>query len=606
MHGWQRRPRVALRPAPRSHYFPTMSNAPARSLSIALAQLNPVLGDLAGNLAKLRRVRADAAGKGADLLVLPELYVCGYPPEDLVRKPAFAAACRAAVEQLATDLGPGPAVLVGTVWPENGKVYNAVALLDEGKVAAVRLKVDLPNYGVFDEKRVFDPGPLPGPINFRGVKIGVPICEDIWTDEVTECLAECGAELLIVPNGSPFDWKKIDVRMNIAVARVTETGLPLAYLNQIGGQDELVFDGASFVLNADASLAVQLPDWEEALVVTHWERTESGWQCKSGPRARLEEEDAAGYHASVLGLRDYVDKNRFPSVVLGLSGGIDSALVAAMATDAFGADRVHCVMLPYRYTSSDSLTDAAACAKALGVRYDTVPIAPAVDGFYQMLAPVFGNRAPDTTEENVQSRARGTTLMAISNKNGSMLLTTGNKSEMSVGYATIYGDMNGGFNPIKDLYKMEVYRLAAWRNTNVPRGGKGPGGIVIPERILTKAPSAELRENQTDQDSLPPYDALDDILSCLVENEMPLPEIIARGHAPETVKRIERLLYLAEYKRRQAAPGVKISSRSFGRDRRYPITNRFREDLAAKQDAAPASQRTPQLVQPRADGGDVS
>jgi len=584
-----------------------MSNAPARSLSIALAQLNPVLGDIAGNLAKLRRARSDAAAQGADLLVLPELYVSGYPPEDLVRKSAFAAGCRTAVEQLAADLGPGPAVLVGTVWPEDGKVYNAVALLDEGKVAAVRLKVDLPNYGVFDEKRVFDAGPLPGPINFRGVKIGVPICEDIWTDEVTECLAECGAELLIVPNGSPFDWKKIDVRMNIAVSRVTETGLPLAYLNQIGGQDELVFDGASFVLNADASLAVQLPDWEEALVVTHWERTEQGWHCKSGPRAHLEEDDAAAYHASVLGLRDYVDKNRFPGVVLGLSGGIDSALVAAMATDAFGADRVHCVMLPYRYTSSDSLADAAACAQALGVRYDTVPIAPAVDGFYQMLAPVFGNRAPDTTEENVQSRARGTTLMAISNKNGTMLLTTGNKSEMSVGYATIYGDMNGGFNPIKDLYKMEVYRLARWRNANVPRGGKGPGGIVIPERILTKAPSAELRENQTDQDSLPPYDVLDDILSCLVEHEMPLPDIIARGHAPETVKRIERLLYLAEYKRRQAAPGVKISSRSFGRDRRYPITNRFREDLAAPEPRSKAPvQRTPQLVQPRADGGEVS
>ena len=584
-----------------------MSNAPTRSLSIALAQLNPVLGDIAGNLAKLRRVRIDAARQGADLLVLPELYVSGYPPEDLVRKPAFAAACRAAVEQLATDLGPGPAVLIGTVWPEDGKVYNAVALLDEGKVVAVRLKVDLPNYGVFDEKRVFDAGPLPGPINFRGVKIGVPICEDIWTDEVTECLAECGAELLIVPNGSPFDWKKIDVRMNIAVARVTETGLPMVYLNQIGGQDELVFDGASFVLNADASLAVQLPDWEESLVVTQWTRTEDGWQCKSGPRAHLEEDDAAAYHASVLGLRDYVDKNRFPGVVLGLSGGIDSALVAAMATDAFGADRVHCVMLPYRYTSSDSLDDAAACANALGVRYDTVPIAPAVDGFYQMLAPVFGNRAPDTTEENVQSRARGTTLMAISNKNGSMLLTTGNKSEMSVGYATIYGDMNGGFNPIKDLYKMEVYRLSRWRNANVPRGGKGPGGIVIPERILTKAPSAELRENQTDQDSLPPYDALDDMLACLVEHEMSLPEIIARGHAPETVKRIERLLYLAEYKRRQAAPGVKISSRSFGRDRRYPITNRFREELTAPEPASKAPvQRTPQLVQPRADGGDVS
>ena len=585
-----------------------MPNTPTRTLKIALAQLNPILGDLAGNLEKLTRARGEAARLGADLLALPELFISGYPPEDLVRKPAFAAACRATIEKLAGDLGPGPAVLVGGVWPEGGKVYNAVALLDEGKVAAVRLKVDLPNYGVFDEKRVFDAGPLPGPILFRGVKIGVPICEDIWTDEVTECLAECGAEIFIVPNGSPFDWKKSDVRLNIAAARVTETGLPMAYLNQIGGQDELVFDGASFVLNADASLAVQMPDWEEALVLTEWEKTESGtWRCLPGEKAVLEEGDSAGYHASVLGLRDYVDKNRFPSVVLGLSGGIDSALVAAMAADALGPERVRAVMLPYRYTSSDSLADAEACAKALGVRYDTVPIAPAVDGFYAMLAPVFANRPPDTTEENIQSRARGTTLMAISNKDGSMLLTTGNKSEMSVGYATIYGDMNGGFNPIKDLYKMEVYRLSAWRNTNVPRGGKAPGGVVIPPRILTKAPSAELRENQTDQDSLPPYPALDDILSCLVENEMPLPEIVARGHAPETVKRIERLLYLAEYKRRQAAPGVKISSRSFGRDRRYPITNRFREEVTAAQpEQAPTKPRAPQLVQPRADGGDVS
>ncbi len=585
-----------------------MPNTSARALNIALAQLNPILGDLAGNRERLLRARTEAARQGADLLVLPELFISGYPPEDLVRKPAFAAACRAEVEKLARDLGPGPAVLVGSVWPEGGKVYNAVALLDEGKVAAVRLKVDLPNYGVFDEKRVFDAGPLPGPILFRGVKLGVPICEDIWTDEVTECLAECGAEIFIVPNGSPFDWKKSDVRLNIAAARVTETGLPLAYLNQIGGQDELVFDGASFVLNADASLAIQMPDWEEAIVLTRWERTDNGgWRCVPGEKAVIEEGDSAGYHASVLGLRDYVEKNRFPSVVLGLSGGIDSALVAAMAADALGPDRVRAVMLPYRYTSNDSLTDAAACAKALGIRYDTVPIAPAVDGFYAMLAPVFANRPPDTTEENVQSRARGTTLMAISNKDGSMLLTTGNKSEMSVGYATIYGDMNGGFNPIKDLYKMEVYRLSEWRNANVPRGGKAPAGVVIPPRILTKAPSAELRENQTDQDSLPPYPVLDDILNCLVENEMPLPEIIARGHAPETVKRIERLLYLAEYKRRQAAPGVKISSRSFGRDRRYPITNRFREEVvASKPEEMSPKPRSPQLVQPRADGGDVS
>ncbi len=573
------------------------------TLKIALAQLNPVVGDIAGNVARLERARADAAGLGADLVLFPELFICGYPPEDLVRKPAFANACREAVEDLAVRLGPGPAVLVGTVWPDGDKVYNAVALVDEGRVAAVRYKVDLPNYGPFDEKRVFDAGPLPGPISFRGVRLGVPICEDIWKEEVVECLSECGAEILLVPNGSPFDWRKADVRLNVAVARVMEAGLPLAYVNQVGGQDELVFDGASFVLNRDASLAVQMPAWEEGLVVTDWERDGDGWRCNPGAKALLEEGDAAAYHAAMLCLRDYVNKNGFPGVVLGLSGGVDSALVAALAVDALGPDRVHAVMLPYRFTSSESLTDAAACADALGVRYDTVPIAPAVEGIYGMLAPMFAGRERDLTEENVQSRVRGTTLMAISNKLGSMLVTTGNKSEMSVGYATIYGDMNGGFNPVKDLYKTEVFRLCRWRNANVPRGGKGPAGVVIPESIITKPPSAELRENQKDQDSLPPYEVLDDILSCLVENEMSLAAIVARGHPVETVKRVERLLYLAEYKRRQAAPGVKISARSFGRDRRYPITNKFREDPTRMPRHAVSS--APPLVLPRAEGGDV-
>ncbi|MEZ5850278.1 MAG: NAD+ synthase [Hyphomicrobiaceae bacterium] len=560
------------------------------TIKIALAQMNPTLGDLAGNAEKLKRARADAAAQGADLVVFPELYISGYPPEDLVRKPAFAAACRVAVEKLARELTDGPAVLVGTVWPEDDKVYNAVALIENGRITGVRYKVDLPNYGVFDEKRVFDAGPLPGPLSFRGVRIGVPICEDIWKEDVCECLAECGAEMLVVPNGSPFDWRKSDVRLNVAVARVTETGLPLVYLNQFGGQDELVFDGASFVLNADCSLAVQMPGWQESLVVTTWNRTADGWRCETGPRVTLEEGDSAAYHACMIGLRDYVNKNGFPGVVLGLSGGVDSALVAALGADALGPDRVHAVMLPYRFTSDESLSDAAACAQALAMRYDTVPIAPAVEGLYGMLEPLFAGRQRDIAEENVQSRVRGTTLMAISNKFGSMLVTTGNKSEMSVGYATIYGDMNGGFNPIKDLYKMEVYRLCRWRNANVPKTGMGAAGIVVPENIITKAPSAELRENQKDQDSLPPYEQLDDILACLVEQEMPLSEIVKRGHEPEIVKKIERLLYLAEYKRRQAAPGVKISARNFGRDRRYPVTNRFREDIAGyviDQESAP-------------------
>jgi NAD+ synthase len=549
-------------------------------LKIAIAQANPIVGDIDGNIAKLREMRARAAGLGADVVVFSELFVTGYPPEDLVLKPAFPAAARARLEALAADIGPGPAVLTGTVWPENGHVYNAVVLIDNGKVDAVRFKVDLPNYGVFDEKRVFTPGPLPGPIDVRGVRIGVPICEDIWGPDVVECLAETGAEILISPNGSPFDWTKPDVRMNIAVARVVESGLPLIYVNQVGGQDELVFDGASFALNADKSLAAQLPAWDEKLSVTQWHRGNNGWICTAGEHEHLEHGEAAAYQACVLGVRDYVEKNGFPGVILGLSGGIDSALVAAIAVDALGPGRVRAVMMPYRFTSEASVRDATACAKALGLNYQMLPIEDAVAGIGKSLEPALAGTQPDTTEENIQARARGIMLMALSNKFGGMVITTGNKSEMSVGYATLYGDMNGGYNPIKDLYKMEVYRLARWRNAHVPKGGKGPAGEVIPESIITKVPTAELRPNQTDQDSLPPYEVLDDILVSLVEKEMPLAEIVKRGHAPETVKRIERLLYLAEYKRRQAPPGVKISSRNFGRDRRYPIVNKFRETLS--------------------------
>jgi NAD+ synthase len=575
-------------------------------MKIALAQLNPTLGDLAGNVAKLRAARATAAQHGAHLVVASELFITGYPPEDLVKKPAFAKAARAAAEALAAETADGgPGLLFGCVWPEDGRVYNAAVVADAGEILGVRFKVDLPNYGVFDEKRVFDAGPLPGPVAFRGMRIGIPICEDIWKDEVCECLQESGADILISPNGSPFDWPKPDQRLNVAVARVTETGLPLVYINQVGGQDELVFDGASFVLNAGGGLAVQLPAWRDAVVITDWSKASGGWTCASGEKALLPEKDAAAYQACMLGLRDYVDKNGFPSVVLGLSGGVDSALVAALAVDALGSERVHCVMLPYRYTSQDSLQDAADCAKALGCRYDTIAIEPAVSGLIAMTAPLFAERGPDITEENMQSRIRGTTLMAISNKFGGMVLTTGNKSEMSVGYATLYGDMNGGFNPIKDLYKMEVYRLCRWRNAHVPAGAHGPGGIVIPENIITKAPTAELRENQKDQDSLPAYEVLDDILACLVEHEMPLLDIVARGHPAEVVKKIERLLYIAEYKRRQAAPGVKISLKNFGRDRRYPITNRFREDVVAAMPTA-ATVVAPKQVRARADGGDVS
>src|SRR5450631_1420368 len=547
-------------------------------LAIAVAQLNSTVGDIAGNAEKVRRARVAAAAQGADLVVFPELFIAGYPPEDLVLKPAFQAACRAAIEALARETSSaGPALLVGTPWLDGGKLYNAVALLDGGAIAALRFKVDLPNYGVFDEKRVFAPGPMPGPVNFHGVRLGLPICEDIWGEEIVECLAETGAELLLVPNGSPYWRQKGDVRLNIAVARVTEQGLPTVYVNQVGAQDELVFDGVSFGLHADCSLAFQLVAFQEAVVTTHWQRRGTTWRCENGPMVAAVEAERADYAACVLGLRDYVNKNGFPGVVLGLSGGIDSALCAAMAVDALGSERVRCIMMPYKFTAQESLNDAAACAKALGVRYQILPIAPAVEGLEAALAPAFTGLPRDVTEENLQARARGTILMAVSNKFNVMVVTTGNKSEMSVGYATLYGDMNGGFNPIKDLYKTEVFRLSRLRNGWKPEGALGPDGIVIPENIITRPPTAELRENQKDEDSLPPYSVLDPILERLVEREEPISVIVAAGFEQATVVRIERMLNIAEYKRRQAAPGVKVTLKNFGRDRRYPITNRFRD-----------------------------
>ncbi len=544
-------------------------------LIIALAQLNASVGDLAGNADAILAARALVPA--ADLLVTPELSIVGYPPEDLVLKPALVAAARVQVERLAEATADGgPALLVGAPWLEDGALYNAMLLLDGGRIAGITRKHDLPNYGTFDEKRLFSAGPLPGPMNLRGVRIGVPVCEDMWTPDVCECLAETGAELLIVPNGSPFEVGKDDRRLNLAVTRVVETGLPLVYLNRVGGQDELVFDGASFVLNATRTLAHQLPDWDETIRLTEWTRGETGWTCATGELSQQDDDPADVYHAMLVGLRDYVNRNRFPGVVLGLSGGIDSALSAAVAVDALGADRVWCVMLPSPFTSQDSLDDAAECARLLGCRLDTVRIEPAMTAFDAMLAPLFEGRARDTTEENIQSRIRGLTLMGLSNKFGPMLLTTGNKSEMSVGYATIYGDMAGGYSVLKDLYKTTVFRVCEWRNGHKPRLGLGPAGPVMPTNVITKPPTAELRENQTDQDSLPPYDLLDRILYGLVEQERSASDLIAEGLDAATVARIDRLLYISEYKRRQAPPGVKIGRRNFGRDRRYPISNAFR------------------------------
>ncbi|MBN8500802.1 MAG: NAD+ synthase [Sphingomonadales bacterium] len=548
------------------------------TLSITLAQLNQVVGDLAGNAAAMLAARDRARAAGADLIVFPEMQLIGYPPEDLVLKPALIARAAAQLEQMADHTADGgPAMLVGSVFVIDGALHNGVALLDGGKVAAVRLKHELPNYGTFDEVRLFHPGPLPEPVVFRGVMIGLPICEDIWHPDVCRHLADFGAELLICINGSPYEIDKDTLRIDgVAKRRAVDTGLPLAYLNRVGGQDELVFDGASFVINGDGSLAIQMSDWEEQETTTRWTRTATGWRCDQGMLAPLAEHPEDVYCAMVLALRDYVDRNRFPGVVLGLSGGIDSAICAAIAADALGPERVWCVMLPSRFTSQLSLDLATECARMIGCRYETIPINPAVVAFDEMLSGTFADVEVDITEENVQSRIRGLTLMALSNKFGPMLLTTGNKSEMSVGYATIYGDMAGGYNPLKDAYKMTVFRISEWRNQHKPRIGLGPDGPVMPQGIITRPPSAELRPDQKDEDSLPPYPVLDGILLGLVEQEKSVDQLAGEGFDRDTVVRIERLLNVAEYKRRQAPPGVKLGTRNFGRDRRYPISHAFR------------------------------
>ena len=550
-------------------------------LAIAIAQIDPTVGDIAHNVRKLREAHAEAARQRADLVVATELCVSGYQPEDLVLKPAFVAACEAAVEELAAVTRDGPGIIAGSPWSQDGKVYNSAVLLEGGRVASVRFKHELPNYGVFDEKRVFAAGPAPGPMAFRGVRLGVMICEDMWFPDVAETLQESGAELLLVINGSPFETDKRDQRLSLAVERIKETGLPLLYVNQVCGQDEVVYDGASFALDADCELRAQAPDWREIVLTTQWRRESGRWTIDQGATTTPSEGLEAIYHALVLGLRDYVEKNRFPGVVLGLSGGIDSALTAAIAVDALGPEKVHAVMMPSPYTSRDSLEDAEAVAQLLGIEYRSVSIEPAMAAFGGMLKDAFATKQPDITEENIQSRARGITLMALSNKFGWMVVSTGNKSEMSVGYATLYGDMCGGYAVLKDVYKMTVFALSRLRNQMRPVGLRGPEGRVMPERVITKPPSAELKPNQRDDDSLPPYDVLDDILECLIEHEMPVDAIVARGHDEATVRRVWQMLDRAEYKRRQAPPGVKITRRAFGRDRRYPITNRFQGPISA-------------------------
>lgn len=547
-------------------------------LRIALAQLNPKVGDLSGNLALARQALSDASAAKADILMLSELFLTGYFPDDLLFKEQFIKdAIGAARALVAETKGTDVVLVLPTIWLDVTGLHNAVLIAENGDITAIRYKRELPNTDVFYEKRYFEPGPLPLPVTIKGVSVGVPICEDVWHPAVCEHLAMRGAEIMLCPNGSPYWTNKQHIRKDLVRARVAEDGVPLLYLNQVGGQDELVFDGASFAIEPGDRLVLQGKSFEQDFIVSDWTRTENGWTCTNGRVEQLSSVQEAPWRACVLGLRDYVFKNGFSHVVLGLSGGIDSAVVAAMAADAFGPDKVHAIMLPYRYTSEESLRDARDCAERLGVRYDVVAIGDPVDSALNELQPIFGNRPIDTAEENIQSRMRGTILMAVSNKLGSMLLTTGNKSEMGVGYATIYGDMNGGYNPLKDMFKMDVYALADWRNKHLPDDCLGRAGEVIPQAIIDKAPSAELRPDQTDQDSLPPYPVLDDILTCMVEEEMALDDIVARGHDAALVKRIERLLNIAEYKRRQSAPGPKLTPRAFGQGRKYPITNGYKD-----------------------------
>jgi NAD+ synthase len=539
-------------------------------LKIAFAQMNQRVGDLEGNAAAMLEMRRRAAG--ADLLLCPELQLVGYPPEDLVLKPEFVRRVHECTDELvAATVEPGPAILIGTIIHEDGQTFNAMILADGGQVLARTLKRELPNYGTFDEKRIFTPGPMPEPIEFKGVKIGVPICEDIWQEVVCGHLADAGAEMLLVPNGSPYELDKDDKRYQLVRSRALQTALPIVYLNRVGGQDELAFDGSSFIVHPDGERVVQMADWEEALLITDWARTPEGWRCATRETHALDAFPQDVYQAMIVGLRDYVTRNGFPGVILGLSGGIDSALSAAVAVDALGADKVWCVMLPSRYTSAESQDDARECARLLGCRHDVVSIAPGVDAVGAMFPDMSGLAA-----ENVQARLRMVALMALSNSGGQMLLTTGNKSEMSVGYATLYGDMAGGYSVLKDAYKTTVFALSRWRNENKPESALGPGGPVMPLRVITKPPTAELRPDQKDEDSLPRYSVLDRILEGLVDEEMSVVEVAnATGEDVALVADIESRLLKAEYKRRQAPPGVKIGNRNFGRDRRYPISNFF-------------------------------
>ena len=544
---------------------------------ITLAQINPTVGDLQGNARLAKEAWGQAKAAGSDLVAFPEMFITGYNAQDLVMKPAFQRAAIAEIEGLAQACKEGPALAIGGPWVEAGALFNAYFILNDGSIVSVVEKHHLPNQSVFDEVRIFSSGEIAGPYSVGNTRIGSPICEDAWHPDVAETLQETGAEFLLVPNGSPYHRQKSEERQNVMVARVIETGLPLIYLNMVGGQDDQVFDGGSFVLNPGGALAVQMPMFESALAHVVLIKQGSGWSAMQGALASLPSSLEADYHAMVSGLRDYCAKSGFPRVLLGLSGGVDSALVAAIAADALGAENLRAVMLPSDYTSEGSLQDAKDLAENLKCRYDFLPISQGQAAIQDSLAPLFEGAQPDLTEENIQSRLRGLFLMALSNKFGEMLLTTGNKSEVAVGYATIYGDMAGGYNPIKDLYKTRVFGICQWRNTHHRAWMQGPPGAIIPQTILDKPPSAELRPDQKDSDSLPDYPVLDAILTLLVDEDQSIDECVAQGFSRQEALRVQNLLYASEYKRFQAAPGTRLSARGFWLDRRYPIVNAWRE-----------------------------
>jgi NAD+ synthase len=546
------------------------------TLLFAMAQLNSTVGDVMGNARKLLDARKTAMAQDADIIIAPELYLSGYQLDDLVQVEGFLDHAEDAIQSLAAATKDnGPAIIVGAPRRDDkGLIRNSVFVLDGGEVVGIRDKARLPRTGVFDDPRNFIPGEMPGPVMVRGVRLGLPVCEDMWHADLVECIEESGAEMLISCNGSPFEEGKIDDRMMAAVARVSETRMPLIYVNLVGGQDDQVFDGASFAVNPGGRIAAYLPCFSESVTLVQARRGSDGWRLE-GPVHKPDEGDQSVWRCLVLGIRDYVEKNRFERVILGLSGGVDSALVAVLAVDALGAGRVDAVMMPSPYTSQVSLDDAAELAANLGIRLDHIDINPAMVAVDTMLEGPFAEGDASLARENLQSRLRGLALMSISNTTGQLLLSTGNKSEYATGYATLYGDMCGGYAPLIDVWKTRVFELCRFRNSLQPRGVLGPEGIVIPDRIVTRPPSAELRPDQKDSDSLPDYETLDAIMKGLVEKQISVERLIEQGFDADDVRRSARMLMRAEYKRRQAAPGPKVTRRAFTRDRRFPITNRY-------------------------------